>query len=1099
MALIQLRRKIFPNNTGTSAPFLAQVIYYDTDPTRRTTYPTQLDSALNDPAELAKDALVDTFQVSPTKSLGVYYNGNGSVYTKPVASAPGTGPSPVRVKMGLLPAYTYDASHSDGVVDITGQYGTPPYQIRVQGAGGAVNRTGTSISELYPFRFNNLPTGAYLVSLTDAQGYSANYLFDVTAGVGYGRAALIYEEAFSQVTNTFQWRYNERDVTLYQYGGKSPGGFYVSPRGLLLDGYLLSATIWRRVYSAGINPNGGTDPQTLVYFEDVSTVETSELELENLIVFHPDTAAEQNGGLLLEMRASHPPLTFALTGGATQTNATGHFDGLGAAAFFVLVTDRLGKTQTVPVELELRYGKRYVLNYNEAEASGTPMRLELWARGYTGAVEAIIGQAHPVVIKTDGLNGAIGGQGDIGPVVGTTAQLNLKVLPDVFEQVIGRDRQMRVDFYYDNQLYFRGFVDPSTYDAPLLPGLQNITVLATDGLGALKEIEMSGHIGQRLYGRRPWLNTLLHCLSRCDVSLPVQIFTNRREASMATTEAPELLATTDRTGYAEQDKNERWRQRKVLEAVSQALGGTLMQRAGTWQVRNILEAATDAEGRAYRPAGTPVGTLTALAPTQTITPPTLGPLHWLEAGQYLNVRAGWKSLTGKTDVGYLKNAYPQGAVFSDKYAWLDDASQLRALNGWRPAAGIAFPLVLSRIGGKGSDYTTLWPRSAGINAADGRYLQGPPLPLAAGGEAVPATLQLTGRFVPAEYYQDGGGNQVAAATNATKCTLAYELVIGGRPAGQQLAEFDLATSATAKDTVVSIPLGALPSTVLAAEIRLYSWHAPDKDAYTSAPTLAGLMVFKQGETVKYNFGSGVPKLLAARRDGAFGGQLLGTDWRDYFTELTPTDTGLGAFYLSSVGVQLTPQGATWEGEDNFRADSSIGTIRPTEPLEVLHPDVPLAAGLFGGNLPAFSLGVALVDGTMSTSWKRAIDLDAAPLFEANVYDGLALRDGATRLLQGFLEHIGSPPPLLLDTVDAPYETADVAAHRYAVGATEWNTKLGRSEVSLIQNGLGATAPNPYAQLGGQKVIIIDTLYQWLPGQFVPHALGDDAGNLLSWD
>jgi hypothetical protein len=203
---------------------------------------------------------------------------------------------------------------------------------------------------------------------------------------------------------------------------------------------------------------------------------------------------------------------------------------------------------------------------------------------------------------------------------------------------------------------------------------------------------------------------------------------------------------------------------------------------------------------------------------------------------------------------------------------------------------------------------------------------------------------------------------------------------------------------------------------------------------------------------------------------------------------------LGTLYLSEVGVALTPQGATWEGEDNYRADAAAGTIRPTDPLEVIHPDVPLAAGLRSGNLSAFSLGVALADGTMSTNWRRHIDLDAAPLFEANVLDGLAQRDGATRLLTGVLEHAGILPPLLLDTLDAPF---NVPGRRFAVCSTEWNTKLGHTEVSLVQNGVGAGAANPYNFSG--KVLITDRLYQWQPGQFVPYALGDEAGNLLSWD
>lgn len=1089
MALIELRRKIFPNNTGTGSQYIAQVIYYDTDPAVRTLYRTQLDSAVSNPAELAKDALVDTYQVRPGKSLEVRYNGSGSVYTKP--SVNGT-PSTLQVLLPLAPHYTSGPGLADAALDLTGRFGEPPYRLDVLGltAGtGGYTATATSYSELYPVRFFNLRAGLYKLTVADALGAVATASMLITDGNGYGRAVLIYEESHNTATITTQWRFNELDIHQYNYPRKNPPtGIYQVPYGTLLDGYFLPGTTltWRRVYS-----DGAYD----VYYRDTVLSFGSELALDNLIAFHPDTPAEQNGGLLLEMRASHPPLTFTLRASRAivATNQTGHFDGLRATSYTVQVVDRLGKSVTVPVELLDRYGLRWQLAYSDV--ADVPCRLEMWAAGYTGTVEPIFGQAKPVIIKTDGLNSSIGGQGDIGAVVATTAELNLKVTADTFEEIIGRDRYCRVDFYYDNKLAFRGFVLPDSYDAPMLPGLQPVRLTATDGLADLKDVFMSGHLNQRLYGRRPWLNTLLHCLSRTDIALPVRIFTNRREASMATTDAPELLATTDRTGYWEQEKNEPMFQRNTLEAVSQAAGGTLMQREGRWEIRNILEAATDTEGRTYRPAGTPVGTLTVVAPTATILPPTQGPLHWLEGDQVLNVRAGWKSLTGKTDVGWLKNAYPQGVVFSDKNAWLEDASQLQAINGWRPPVAQPFPLILSRLGDTGTDYATRWPRSQTLSTPDNRYLQGPPLPLAVGQESVPAAFTFAGRLVPSAYVPAADGTRLPAPLTAETLYLPFEVVIDGQGAGLQLAAFK---AEAGKDTTVTVPAARLPAGTHSAELRVYAWYSTDPGLLSgpaAAPNVAAGQNYALGSLVRV-IPSGLPdKLFVAIIDQAPGYLLQTLTYAGAWLEIPATNDRSGDFYLREVGVQLTPQNGTWEGEDNFRADGPGGRIRPTEPLAVFHPDVPLAAGLFGGNLPAFPRGVALADGTMSTSWRRAIDKDASPLFESNVYDGLALRDGQSRLLIGTLEHRGTTPPLLLDTLDAPF---DAPGRRFAVCASSWDTKLARTEVSLVQNGVGASATNPYGNVRG-KILITDTLYQWLPGQFVPYALGDSDGNMLSWD
>ncbi|MGI4862992.1 MAG: hypothetical protein ACRYFZ_03660 [Janthinobacterium lividum] len=1092
MALIQLRRKIFPNALS-GAPFYAQLVYWDSD--TRTPYRTQVDSQLNDPAELAKDTVVDRFAVRPGKELVVRYNGKGSVYT---ARALGAVTSDVRVKLGLLPAYTSSAGAADACVDITGQYGLPPYLLTLRGLSGAatgyLNTAVPSVSELFPVRFYNLKEGNYEATVLDQLGNAQSQLLTVTAGQGYPRGVGLQEVMTAVQSVGFQWRYNNQDIVALTYGPKVPS-LYQLPYGQLVDGYLYGTNSnWRRVYSDGV---GG------VYYTDQLLTDASTLALDNLIVFHPDTPAEQNGGLVVEMRADHQPLTYQLSdsGGVVTTNQTGHFDSLPAATYTVLVTDPLGATITVSYELKDRYGKRWLFEYSDA--ADVPCRLELWTAGYTGAVEPIIGQDDPVVLNSDGLSSSIGGQGDIGPVVATSADLNLKVTTETFEEIITSDRYCRADWYYDNQLYFRGFVEASTYDAPLLPGLQPVHLTATDGLSGLKDLNMTGHEGQRLLGHRPWLNTLLHCLSRCDVSLPVRIYTNRRDEAMADDEAPEQAATSNRTGYYDEEKKAPLTQRATIEAVAQAAGGTLVQRAGAWEIRNILEAAEEAEGRAYLPAGTPLPAVSAPAPTANVLPPTRGLLHWDNRSQAMQIRAGWKSLTGQTDVGYLKNAYPAGQVFSDENAWLDDQRQLLPASGWRPLFGVVFPLVFGQLGEKGTDYTTRWPRSSSYaTLTPSQYLQGPALPLAPGHEAVPAALTLTGRLVPEEYYLDGDGKQVVAPTNAQTCVLSYELVVDGQAAGVQQAIFELADSDTAKDSVVSIPLPELPTGAVAAELRLYSWYAADTGLLDSAPVLSvpGLQVFKTGETLRYDFGTGTYRLFVARQDmglGVTGAIFFAGNWADYFTELTATNRALGKLYLSEVGVQLTPQNATWEGEDNFRADAAGGSIRPTDALDVFHADVPLPAGLYGGNLHAFAKAVGLADGTLSTSWRRAIDLDAAPLFEANIYDGLALRDGPSRLLTGTLMHKGTAPVLLLDTLDLPYEPSGVRAHRFCVCSTVWHTKHAKTEVSLVQNGLSALAPDPYDFEG--KVLIVDSLYAYAPGQYVPYALGTDDGSLLSWE
>ena len=1071
---IQLRRTLTANPAGATSPYTATVAYFDT--VLRKPYYTRLASQVNDPAELKQDEEVYRYEVRPGRARGVYYNGNGSVYTKNLGQV---AISTLSVKADTTAPFTEAADSADASVDLTGTLGQPPYEVTLVGTIGTPSanyrQTGVSPSENYPVRFRNMPQGEYVALVKDARGFLAPLTINVLPGTGKARGPLLQQSTFAFIYSLKIWRLNNLDVKYYPSFQPGRPDDYQLPYGQYVDGFLLPGSAgktWRQVYSDGKGD---------VYFIDTDTALKSLLELDNLIVFHPDTPTGL-GGFIVEMNATAGPLTFTLNG---QRNQTGRFDSLPAGTHPVQVTDATGKTLTVPVQLACRYALWRTLDFSDV--AGKAVRVELWRQDYTGQPAALTGDADPVVLKSDGLNGATGGQGDVPPVVGTSCELRFLEPADTFEAVlIGPEFLCRADVYYGGQLEFRGYVQPALSNQPLLAGAQALTLTATDGLAQLADVGFLGHVGQRLYGHRPILHNLLHCLSRTGVALPLRLFVNRRDATMADDDAPELAATTNRTGYWDEGKNDPENLRTALDGLAQALGGTLCQRGGTWQVRSALEARAAAPGRVYLPAGTPAGLPMAGAPTFTITPPTVGAPHWLDAQQLKQVRAGWKSLTGQTDVGYFKNAFPAGAVFSDKNAWLPDLSQLRAAAGWHPATGATFPLVFTRAGDKGSDYTTVWPRSFNGSTTDGRYLESPLLPLAAGTEAVPAYLTISGKLVPTDYYQDTENNSFISPITPAKASLAYELVIDGQGTGQQLAELKQVESSAAKDVTFEAKLPALPSTAGGAVLRVYAWTAAETDLLTTAqlvdPNGLGIGVIQKDKIVRYDFGTGVYRLFIARIDNApvvtflLGPSVYGL----YFAEIPATNAASGQLLLSSVAIQLRPQQATWEGADNFRADGPAGTVRPSEALKVYHPDPPLSAGLFGGNLFAFLRGVGLLDGTQPTSWARRIDLKPSPLFESNVLDGLALRAGASRLLTGPLR-LGPVPVRLLDSLDAP---RDVPGRRFLAGSVEWSLKHRRNDVSLVEIGPGAGASPPVLPPGAR---VTHGLYQYAPGQFVPRA------------
>ncbi|TVT39637.1 hypothetical protein FNT36_18525 [Hymenobacter setariae] len=1087
MAYLLLRRTVLSNAPGSPLPYRVTEIYFDTE--KRTRYPTQFDSLDNTTFNPPRGARVYDYEYAPGKTRYVYADGNGSVYTEnQVTPVQGGGTS---LKLKLLPTSpgTTDQNVADACLDLTGQFGVAPYQLEVIGQKGnaaGYYKTDTSKLEIYPVRFYNLATGQYLLRVTDAMGAIATQLIDIgVTFYGYPRGAILADRLYAGRLYRRWWLMNELRVELRNYSIGQGKDDFARPYGTLVDGYLLPGSngqTWRQVYADGV---GGVFEEG-VYFVDSPTTAASSLELENLILFNPTSGPEQNGGCVVEVRASAPPLRFTLNG---VTNTTGRFDSLEAGMHSVVVADSNGNSITVSFTLTQRYAVHWYLDFSDLH--GVPCRLEIWERDYKGVPVLIKGQRNPVVIKSDGLNTSLGGQGDLPPVVGTSCQLSLRVkLGELEDLTVGDDRLGRVDVRRAGQLQFRGYVQPSVYEGELQDGLVDVSVLATDGLAGLKGTYFTGHNGQRLTGYRPIINSLLHCLSRCEVSLPLRFFTNSRDAGMATLDAPEEASATNRTGYYFPDKDEPENCRTVVDALAQALRGTLVQREGTWQLRSILEAATDAAGRAYLPAGTAQGDLVAVAPSGTIQPPQVGALHWLRSveAQKLSTRQSWKSLTGSTDTGWLKNAYSAGDVFSDRYAWLDDMSQLRTITGWVALPQLPFPLVLVRAGEKGSDLVTQWVRSLGLSQRDDRYLQGPALPLVGGLEATPAFLSFTGRVVPTETYLDYEGNAVSSPTTAAVGTLPYEILVDGHSLGVQLATLKLA--ADGKDNTFEVPLAPLPSGTQVATLRVYSWLAPDTNLFRDAPSYSPYSDYKKGDVVRDDYATG-KNLFVARRDQAkFATPPAVFLPADEWAPVQPVNAATGNLLLSSIGVQLRPQGVTWDGKDNFRADGPAGTVRPTEVLNVYHADVPISTGLFSGNLPAFGKTVANVDGTMTTSWSRSIDLLPAPLFESVVLDGLSLRSGNSKLLTGALSHLGTEPIYLLDTLDAP---TDVPGRRFCVGSTEWSLKLGYTRVSLIENGAGADAPDPYANLSNVRVT--HQLYEYKPAFFASVARGTHDGSL----
>ena len=737
------------------------------------------------------------------------------------------------------------------------------------------------------------------------------------------------------------------------------------------------------------------------------------VELSNLIHFHPDRPGENTGGIIVEVHSfanrAVGVVAFALldsTGATLATNITGRFGALPAGSYTVQATQGF-TTLRVPVTLVARYGLKWRLSFPDLYAAKT-CRVELWARDYRGPVLTLCGDTdNPVTLETEGFAGG-NTQPDLPAVIGSSATLRLRAAPGALVDLLADDRAGRADIYYDGALQFSGYLQPDIYEEPMLGDTVAVSLTATDGLAALRDVDFAGHVGQELRGRRPILNTLLHCLSRTDLALPLGVFTNRRALEMSTDEQPETDLYTDRLAYAEAGKP--LPQRAVLDALCVLLGGTLVQRGGRWEIRAALEAAAPVNGRAYDAAGSTATAQLLASPAGRVSPAQTaradaglaGPLYWQAATQHRQRRAGWRFLTASGDATFTENALRQGEYFGDSAAWDASGTALLPTAGWVPGErsvlpATAFPLQLRSAGEGDTDLATQWPPRT--SNTDGRYLESELGPLAAGIEGVPIEITVQAKWLTND-------NPTAATFKESRARIWVELVgvedggIALRTSGAVLS-FAPAENLAAGFTTATVRLNlpVLPGTV-SNRIRVH--------AYTYTTRLRA-------------------------RDTADG-----------------SDTRAGVLLIKSVAVRAMPQGASWKAADGFFASGAGGSVRPPD-MAVFHIDAPQRAGLFGGVAHAFLRSVTrTVADSPATQWARADDVRPAPLLASAVLDVLALRANPSQVLVGTVAHTRRPPEAL-DAIDTPY---DAAGRRFAVGARTWDVRPGTSTVSLVEIGAG---------------------------------------------
>lgn len=374
--------------------------------------------------------------------------------------------------------------------------------------------------------------------------------------------------------------------------------------------YAPTSTSSLTVAPATTSPVQGND--FILFDETIPSFETAlgDLRVLDVIKTDIDNEGEENGSVALIATSPALPIRYHLRNGVrtgyAQDNQTGIYENLPAGHFVVDIYDAQDRYTTVEFDILDEQRLRWKLTFDDASAN--PLEVRIFQRNWTGAVTDVCGTGEPVLLSWD-----TGGDpaGYLPEAVGANLEFNVRtsVVQQFVATVEQDDRNHRIDYYRNNTLQFRGYIDATSYQEALLGAGQTVKLTATDGLGQLKNTKFVNHLRERQVGRTSMLSIVLKCLSYTDVNLPLVCGNNLRDVLMTTNGEPLLEAYVNRNTYDKKDgkviaDEDLIDARTVLDAILRVFNAMLFQADGCWKIIALNEVHDPFAVRVFSPAGT---------------------------------------------------------------------------------------------------------------------------------------------------------------------------------------------------------------------------------------------------------------------------------------------------------------------------------------------------------------------------------------------------------------------------------------------------------------------------------------------------------------
>lgn len=569
-------------------------------------------------------------------------------------------------KLDFIGTYTYSAG------TITNRYTFNIYYDDSLGIGVELYDETTAIAYgpyYYPDYLYSLPGGGspphvlvqYFPQIELAQIYDELTLY-----------TLVYPQ--TRVLQITDYKYNFCDGgDRISFKLKKSGGRQGPSRGSVVDLTVPYAELVRTTNHFSCSVDGGGDPIVCdVAFNSTQTI------------VYP-SQGNSDGSILVAATSSNGAVKYFINRDfdyATEGKFTAFFDDLPQGNYVIYARDPVSCVATKSIFLgnSTAYGLKYYFQFKRGkykERNNWSGRVEILQRGYTGSSSLVDMADNAFSIDDHGENNE-----KFYPLVSKVATIRLMTTSygQYSEFFTDDEFKYQVKYYKDNSsggssytLDWVGYITPMAYSDTnqLLPA--PVSIIATDGIGYLKDIELSDNLDAQIHYQINQMLLISIILKKIGNILPIRSAASKFEENMWQSSSDDPFIQTYVDGNSYTNDSETLSCHQVLMEILKPQGCRMYQSKGYWWIVPVVDQSEEFNYReftidaAYSSNGSYDGSKNVNLEHGNSTR-----LFWIEGAASREILPGYGKIILNNDLGLKSNTVLRNGSFENEVYFFKD-------------------------------------------------------------------------------------------------------------------------------------------------------------------------------------------------------------------------------------------------------------------------------------------------------------------------------------------------------------------------------------------------------------------------------------------